>query len=295
MGGVAAYEMARQLAAGGETVEVLALIDTLTPELLGGEPDPGATAMVAVFAGGLAWGYGLEVPDVDFSGLDEDGALALVLDLGREAGLLPPSTELAELRRLFDRFRANHHALYAYEPDPYPGEIILFRAAERMREEADPTLGWSGLAKGGLRIWDMPGNHYTLLREEVGALAARFQAVLGQPLEKHGDLPYVIRMKENVMATSERRAKSAQRELKKERIELRVASSAKLVIQRAMAVSGLTAGDLAYEGARRVLADHERMVLAGADRDAFLEAVLNPPEPTDKLVAALKRHREVLG
>ena len=87
----------------------------------------------------------------------------------------------------------------------------------------------------------------------------------------------------------------ATRELKKERIELRVAASAKDLIQRAMAVSGLTAGDLAYEGARRVLDEHERMVLTGADRDAFLEAVMNPPPPTDKLVAALKRHRDQLG
>ncbi|WP_340646746.1 DUF1778 domain-containing protein [Phenylobacterium sp.] len=85
------------------------------------------------------------------------------------------------------------------------------------------------------------------------------------------------------------------RELKKERIELRVAASAKDLIQRAMAVSGLTAGDLAYEGARRVLDEHERMVLTGADRDAFLEAVMSPPPPTDKLVAALRRHRDQLG
>ena len=96
------------------------------------------------------------------------------------------------------------------------------------------------------------------------------------------------------MATSTRRS-SVGRELKKERIELRVASSAKLVIQRAMAVSGLTAGDLAYEGARRVLEEHERMVLVGADRDAFLAAVMDPPQPTEKLVAALKRHREMMG
>jgi len=41
-------------------------------------------------------------------------------------------------------------------------------------------------------------------------------------------------------------------------IEPRVAASAKDLIQRAMAVSGLTAGDLAYEGARRVLDEHER-------------------------------------
>jgi hypothetical protein len=42
-------------------------------------------------------------------------------------------------------------------------------------------------------------------------------------------------------------SEQAPRELKKERIELRVAASAKELIQRAMAVSGLTAGDLAYE------------------------------------------------
>lgn len=85
------------------------------------------------------------------------------------------------------------------------------------------------------------------------------------------------------------------RELKKGRIELRVAPSAKTLIRRAMAVSGLTAGDLAYEGARRVLDEHERMVLAGADRDAFLAAVRNPPAPAKKLVAALRRHRDLFG
>lgn len=96
------------------------------------------------------------------------------------------------------------------------------------------------------------------------------------------------------MATSPHRKQPADRELKRERLELRVAPSAKKLIQRAMAVSGLTAGDLAYEGARRVLEEHERMVLVGADRDAFLQAVLNPPEPTDKLIAALRRHRAVV-
>jgi len=97
------------------------------------------------------------------------------------------------------------------------------------------------------------------------------------------------------MAGSARRKRSDDRELKKERIELRVAASAKELIQRAMALSGLTAGDLAYEGARRVLDEHERMVLAGADRDAFLDAVLNPPAPTAKLIAALRRHRDLFG
>lgn len=92
-----------------------------------------------------------------------------------------------------------------------------------------------------------------------------------------------------------RKTKPSSRPLKKERIELRVAASAKDLIQRAMAVSGLTAGDLAYEGARRVLDEHQRMVLTGADRDAFLDAVMNPPEPTEELVAALRLHKQLLG
>lgn len=96
-------------------------------------------------------------------------------------------------------------------------------------------------------------------------------------------------------SSSERKRPPKDREYKTERLELRLAPSAKQLIQRAMSVTGLNAGDLAYEGARRVLDEHERMVLTGDDREAFLDAVLNPPEPTEKLVAALRRHRELFG
>jgi uncharacterized protein (DUF1778 family) len=78
-------------------------------------------------------------------------------------------------------------------------------------------------------------------------------------------------------------------------MELRVSPAAKRLIQHASAVTGLNAGDLAYEGARRVLDEHERMLLTGADRDAFLDAVANPPEPAERLIAALKRHRDLFG
>ena len=84
-------------------------------------------------------------------------------------------------------------------------------------------------------------------------------------------------------------------ERKTDRLELRVTASTKSLIQRAAAISGLTAGDLAYEGARRILEEHERMRLVGTDRAVFLAALLEPPEPTERLVSALKRHRDLLG
>ena len=45
----------------------------------------------------------------------------------------------------------------------------------------------------------------------------------------------------------------------------------------------------------RELAEHERMVLVREDREAFLVAVAEPPAPTEKLVSALRRHRDVMG
>ena len=90
------------------------------------------------------------------------------------------------------------------------------------------------------------------------------------------------------MATASKKIQA--RERKTARMELRVAPSVRQIIERATAVSGLAAGDLAYEGARRILEEHERMVLRGEDRDVFLKAVSNPPPPAPRLIAALRRH-----
>ena len=91
------------------------------------------------------------------------------------------------------------------------------------------------------------------------------------------------------------RRTSTSRERKTARLELRVTPSTRRLIERATAVSGLAAGDLAYEGARRVLEEHDRMTLRGADRDAFLDAIANPPVPAARLVAALRKHRKLGG
>ena len=96
-------------------------------------------------------------------------------------------------------------------------------------------------------------------------------------------------------AASSKKPGSLQREFKTQRLELRVAPSAKKVIHQAMSVTGLAAGDLAYEGARRLLEEHQRMVLLGADRDAFIAAIERNPQPAPRLVEALRRHRRLLG
>lgn len=95
------------------------------------------------------------------------------------------------------------------------------------------------------------------------------------------------------MASASPKRKST--DAKRERMELRVTTAAKAVIQRAAAISGLSAGDLAYEGARRVLATHEHMELTGANAEAFLKALDAPPEPNERLVEAGRRYRAMVG
>ena len=178
MGGVVAYEMARQLAAVGERVETLALLDTLSPLVWTAEPALSDVDVVAAFALDLARLSGVAVPDVDLSALDLPGALAQVLKLGRAAGVLAPGVEPADLRRLFERFRANRRALVTYPPLPYAGPVALFRASDvGNAADARRDLGWGDLVTN-LRIAELPGDHYSILHGPgAAALVAAVRSV----------------------------------------------------------------------------------------------------------------------
>ncbi len=77
------------------------------------------------------------------------------------------------------------------------------------------------------------------------------------------------------------------------RINLRTSPEAKALIERAAALMGTTMSSFmlqnAYEAAQRLVAQHETITLSDRDRDAFLAALENPPEPTDALRALLAR------
>jgi amino acid adenylation domain-containing protein len=60
---------------------------------------------------------------------------------------------------------AMERAVRAYRPRTYPGAITLFRAMDRsVTGTYSRTLGWGRLARGGVRVIDVPGTHATVLR-----------------------------------------------------------------------------------------------------------------------------------
>jgi thioesterase domain-containing protein len=180
MGGVVAYEMARQLRAAGEEVEKLVLIDSRNPATANGHSPSDPLEILRAFA--LELGIPLErfpLPAEELAALAPSDLLPRVWEASRDAGLLPPDLGLARLRHLYRVFERNAEALRAYVPgmpEPSPGRVLLLRAAGGIGEDG---LGWHGLLGEGLAIREVPGTHHTLLSgDHVPAVAARLEAFL---------------------------------------------------------------------------------------------------------------------
>jgi thioesterase domain-containing protein len=180
MGGSVAYEMAHQLQAGGETVELLALIDSRVVPEDERQVELDESRLLA----GLALEMGLQLDGLgsdweEVAGMGLDAQLALLLGHAQRLGLLPPDLDVPQARQLFEVFRANGLAVRAYRPPAYAGRLVLFRAQEWLGPAADPALGWADLAAGGVELREIPGNHFTILKPpHVQALAAGLAAAL---------------------------------------------------------------------------------------------------------------------
>jgi amino acid adenylation domain-containing protein/FkbM family methyltransferase len=173
IGGVIAWEMARQLRQEGREVEIVVLIDSLAPGWLGSLP-----------------GLSTETPELPAE-LDEAGLLAAVAsDLGGIAGseVTVEDIEGPQARRLLRVYQANVAAVRRYRPAldsgnfgdiGDSGRVALLRAGDRPGgRRTAPDLGWAGLAPG-LLVRELAGDHYSLLRPPaVDGLAAALAELL---------------------------------------------------------------------------------------------------------------------
>jgi len=191
-GGVVAYEMACRLAAQGEQVSLLALIDSHAPGSLPGSADPvDGSSLVAMLARELGGA------SADGNDLTAAGDLDRVVERAKARGLLPAEIGAAEVRRLVEVLRANLRALRGYLPGIYPGRVTLFRAADATAPHHDSTLGWGEIAAGGVEVHHVPGDHYSMLREpHVRTLAGKFRARLEAAVPGASPTPFADQKKE---------------------------------------------------------------------------------------------------
>ena len=72
---------------------------------------------------------------------------------------------------------ANNRATARYQPKPYGGSILIFRAIDRQTYRVayryDTVItGWSALTDGRCHVIDLPGDHSNVLSVNNSAMAA---------------------------------------------------------------------------------------------------------------------------
>ncbi len=84
--------------------------------------------------------------------------------------------------------------------------------------------------------------------------------------------------------------------LRTQRTEMRLLPDQKRRIERAAGHKGISMSDFmvqaADEAAVRTIEQHETWVLEGEDRDAFIQALLNPPAPNEALLLAARDYKK---
>jgi amino acid adenylation domain-containing protein len=150
-GGLVAFEIAHQLQRQGHKIGLLVLLDS-------GGPDEGSAEQGTIFTRLKEHLYQLFA--------------RMCLMYVRTGRTLPIALRMYYF--LGTAFRARR----AYIPQVYPGRLILLRARENPR---DPLKRWGGMGQQGLDIYEIPGNHFTMLQEpRVQQVATMLKQVLLQ-------------------------------------------------------------------------------------------------------------------
>ncbi len=199
-GGVIAYEMARQLVAGNETVALLVMFDTYAP----GYPRyPARRHRVREAVHAACFSLEHHVRGLLWL---EPAARWRYLGAFMRQTLRRSFFPFEDIWRFFKRgcfrltgralslasYEAMQQALQTYTVEPYSGRVLLFRANRQPPGALpDPTLGWGPHVQGGIDVVETPGYHADIISEPrlrfmIDALRVRLaaaQAAAGDFLE----------------------------------------------------------------------------------------------------------------
>jgi amino acid adenylation domain-containing protein len=186
LGGMVAFEMAQQLKAQGQSIGLLALLDTYPSgyaKLFRNE----ATLRAALARGAKR----TRAHVANLRQLSVSEGLAYVI---KKARFAPRKMKSQVWRRIYQSYENldrplprllrdikefNSLAVRDYAPKVYDGKVTLFWASADLRTSIDLVAGWRALAGGGIEVHEIPGSHLDIVKEpHVGELASKLSACL---------------------------------------------------------------------------------------------------------------------
>jgi thioesterase domain-containing protein/acyl carrier protein len=187
-GGHVALEMAQQLGQQGETVGLLAILDTVAPAFdpsafTAGWQDAQWLAKIAREIGEfLGTRLGVTIEDLQPLPLEEQ--LTHVVERMRRAGAWGPGAGTDQLRGYLQVYKANIQTPHVRYDTIAPVPIVLFKALEKEPDldgtppglvalTGQPSWGWQRFASEPVGVVEVPGAHLSMLTEPHVAVLAR--------------------------------------------------------------------------------------------------------------------------
>lgn len=177
MGGLIAYEMARQYVASGGDVASVVLLDTGAPGTYADTRTPTNLTFTRTLLADLQGALGITLT------LDENAMLEMtsserlehILHCALHADSIPHDLGTDGMRRLLQVYTHNMQALIDYEPNAYEGPITLICARDRTGSTSVKTQrqDWQRRASGPLEAHQVPGNHYSFLQGKGAGIVAK--------------------------------------------------------------------------------------------------------------------------
>lgn len=183
IGGVIAFEIARQLQSRGADVPLVALLDSIAPP----EDHDRETGDDLELLAGFAVTLGVPI-DVVYGAPKEllqsgtHAQLDWVLEQACRAHRLPPDVSVDDLRRRFELYVSDIRAVANYHPPAASIPLLLLRATDE-RDDPESNARWSRLSSNNLEIHDVPGDHFTMMRAPHVSTLAK---VLNERFQKYG-------------------------------------------------------------------------------------------------------------
>lgn len=172
LGGAIVYEMARRLSEQGQSVRFVTLFDT---------PGPGRLPKMfrddaEIFAYMMILD-GVAITAEELRRLSPDEQLQRYYSHSNLIKQVLPEVAREQLRAFLHVWRVHARALHAYAPHPSPVPMLFFLAHEKDAfNSTTPDRAWVELARGGLEVHEVPGNHITMNHApHVEAIAERLR------------------------------------------------------------------------------------------------------------------------
>ncbi len=157
MGVSIAYEIARQLKETGDDAGLLILLDQ-GPDYPGLIHRNDKEFVINLFQ------QKIKIEKKIFDRMSYEQVIEHVFQMAREAKLVSHESSLKEFKKNIDVLKNHTEAWIRYKPLPYSGKAVLIKSAKNKHHGVtNEDLGWSDLVTGGIDVYTIPGDHYSMM------------------------------------------------------------------------------------------------------------------------------------